>query len=226
MLQVTCYIESRRCIIKNQVDGKINFLKLVKIFKTIKTRRRYRTIVQRMAAAFIDGIIFFLISLILDKLVDKTDKPGFLRWTILYTVILTSYSVYMHGKYGQTLGKMASKVKVFSKDELNVIGYRRAFYRELIWLFITLLGMLYLMFQSPLSNAITTETMDKYGKFIFWVFMVSMVAEVTTMFLNSKRRSLHDLLASSVVVDVTKYRKWDIEYEDIMREANEQKPVE
>jgi uncharacterized RDD family membrane protein YckC len=46
------------------------------------------------------------------------------------------------------------------------------------------------------------------------------------MFLNSKRRSLHDLLAGSVDVDVTKNRKWDIEYEDIMREANEQKPVE
>jgi uncharacterized RDD family membrane protein YckC len=132
----------------------------------------------------------------------------------------------MHGKYGQTLGKMASTVKVFSLDEVNVIGYRRAFLRELIWLFTTFLGLLYLLFQPPLSNDISTETMDRYGYFVFWVSLVSTVIELTTMFLNSKRRSLHDLIAGSVVIDVTKYRKWDIEYEDMMREANEQNPVE
>jgi uncharacterized RDD family membrane protein YckC len=179
-----------------------------------------------VAAAFIDGIVFFPISLMLDSLIDKSNRMGFLIWTFFYSMTWLSYSIYMHGKYGQTLGKMASTVKVFWLDEVNVIGYRRAFYRELIWLITTFLGLLYLMFQSSLSNDITTENMAKYCNFVFWVSVVSTLAELTTMFLNSKRRSLHDLLAGSVVVDVTKYRKWDIEYEDIMREATEQKPVE
>lgn len=132
----------------------------------------------------------------------------------------------MHGKYGQTLGKMASTVKVFSLDEFNVIGYERAFYRELIWLVTTILGLFYVLILFPMADSISTEAMNKYDNFVFWVSLVSTVAELTTMFLNSKRRSIHDLIAGSVVVDITKYSKWDIEYEDMMREANEQKPME
>ena len=33
----------------------------------------------------------------------------------------------MHGKYGQTLAKMASNVKLYSLDETSMIGFRRAF---------------------------------------------------------------------------------------------------
>ncbi|NLT70559.1 MAG: RDD family protein [Verrucomicrobiaceae bacterium] len=36
------------------------------------------------------------------------------------------YSVVMHAHYGQTLGKMAAKVKVLPSSEAGVPGFRRA----------------------------------------------------------------------------------------------------
>jgi hypothetical protein len=35
----------------------------------------------------------------------------------------------------------------------------------------------------------------------------------------SKRRTLHDYLAGSVVLDITNYKKWEIEYDEMMRDA-------
>jgi uncharacterized RDD family membrane protein YckC len=178
-------------------------------------KRKYRTFVQRFASALIDGIIFLPISLLFDSLADTNHRLTFIFWSFLYNCIWLSYSVYMHGKYGQTFGKMASAVKVYSLDEKSIIGYRKAFMRDIIWISITFPGFVYLILGTTTGNNLKAA----YDDVTFYPTLASTILELVTMLLNSKRRALHDLIAGSVVLDITKYKKWDIEYEESMEET-------
>jgi uncharacterized RDD family membrane protein YckC len=178
-------------------------------------KRKYRTFVQRLASALLDGIIFLPVSLLFENLTDTGNKAEFILWLLLYDGIWLSYSVYMHGRYGQTLGKMASNVKLYSLDEISVIGYKRAFLREIIWAGISLIGMLYLVFTA------TGNPKSSYEEFTSYPILISVLLELITMFFNKKRRAIHDLIAGSVVLDITKYKKWDIEYEEPQEPATQ-----
>jgi uncharacterized RDD family membrane protein YckC len=174
--------------------------------------RRYKTIIQRLAALIIDGIIFLPVSFLEDHFTATSDKFGFLLWNLFFTGIWISYSVLMHGRYGQTLGKMASNVKVFSLDEKHLIGYKRAFYRESLRVTVISCGVLYLLITNPNSSGITDVSKSGYESFLLYGFCVVALAEFITVFSNSKRRAVHDFIAGSVVLDTTTYRKWDFEY--------------
>lgn len=180
-------------------------------------KRRYKTFVQRFASALIDGIIFLPISLLFGSLTDTNHRSTFIFWSFLYNCIWLAYPIYMHGKYGQTFGKMASAVKVYSTDEKSTIGYRKAFLREIIWVGITILGFMYLILGAAPDN----NPKDAYDDFVLYPTLISTILELATMFLNTKRRAIHDLIAGSVVLDITKYRKWDIEYEDSLEKSAE-----
>jgi uncharacterized RDD family membrane protein YckC len=105
---------------------------------------------------------------------------------------------------------MASQVRVFALDETHLITYKRAFLRELISTSITVLGWIYLVAAGAIDEPATV-----FGNFVFYPGLLSSVIEIITTLTNARRRSLHDLLAGSVVLDITVYRKWDFEYEEV-----------
>lgn len=167
-------------------------------------KRKYKTFVQRWAAGIVDGVVFLPFTFIVYHYADYDNKTDFYAWNFAYILLWLAYSTWLHGKYGQTLGKMASTIKVYALDERSMIGYTNAFLRELIWLVLSIAGLLY------------------YGSaFLFYLNWIVLAIELLTMSLNSKRRALHDYLAGSVVLDITRYKKWDIEYEEYIREQNE-----
>jgi uncharacterized RDD family membrane protein YckC len=112
----------------------------------------------------------------------------------------------MHGKYGQTVGKMATKVRVYDVGTEAPITYRQALLREgipavvsgpfLIYVFIGLMQgreSAYLLVQGKFSN---------YS--VLWWFaalpLLWFLVEIVTMLTNDKRRALHDLIAGTVVI--------------------------
>ena len=159
---------------------------------------RYRTFTQRCISAIIDSLVFLPLNLLVDPLKESAEPFAFAGWHLLEVVFTTAYFVYMHGRWGQTLGKMVMGVKVLPLDEKNTIGYKRAFLRECIWLSICLIGLTYMVIGSNSND----RGDDVFGEIVFFPAILTLTLELLTMLFNHKRRSIHDLLAGTVVVNL------------------------
>jgi uncharacterized RDD family membrane protein YckC len=117
------------------------------------------------------------------------------------------YTVVMHARYGQTVGKMVTKVRVVDFRTEGSISWQQAWLREGIpmalsfgfvgWqVFLILSGVL-----SPGAVASGEALANSKG---FWLLTALpglwFLAEVLTMLTNDKRRALHDFIAGTVVV--------------------------
>lgn len=180
----------------------------------MKRPRRYKTILPRIASSIIDGIVFIPVSIIESRFTDTTNKVNFIGFTLLFALIWISYRVFMHGRYGQTLGKMASHVKVFSEDEKEIVSYKNAFLREILGLCAVVFCLLYLAVSPGNGSYITGVEETNYTIILYWTYGLLSLLEIVVMIINPKRRALHDIIAGSVTLDVTPYKKWDIEYEE------------
>jgi uncharacterized RDD family membrane protein YckC len=97
---------------------------------------RYAGFWTRFVAKFVDGVVMRLVLLPLTFLsplmLKTTDPTKVLTYSVLSMtagfLVGMAYSVFMTGKYGATLGKMALKVKVVTAEG-RPITYGRAFGR-------------------------------------------------------------------------------------------------
>ncbi len=102
-------------------------------------------------------MVTFLISslAIFAKISGIIDYPFFRKgWVALFIILFyiclgPIYSIIMHGRYGQTLGKMAFGTKVV-KDNGEPITYFTAFIRQLGYLvnMITVIGWFWILFDA------------------------------------------------------------------------------
>ncbi len=106
---------------------------------------QYATTGSRILASIIDGVVIaiptFIISFIIGFItsavsVNSADTTlatmiSFITNLIVY-VLTQIYYVYFIGSKGQTVGKMAMKIKVVKEDDNSVPGYGSAFLREVI----------------------------------------------------------------------------------------------
>lgn len=166
-------------------------------------RLKYDTFMLRLVAALIDGLVFLPVALA-DMFVLRNlqllELPLFLLWLILTSFAYVGYEILMHGCYGQTLGKMAMRVKVMSLDE-TPLSMKQAAMRSLVPL--CLVGLAFLLRLRALFDpvgallsrgtllAVVLLSLANIGWFLL---------EAATMLANSKRRALHDFIAGSVVV--------------------------
>lgn len=162
-------------------------------------KTKYHTFWKRLAAGIIDGIIFIPLYYFADFITDNNLLRIFLRFVVF--VLSATYSILLHGKYGQTIGKKVLKIKVYSLDEQSIIGLKRAFYRDSIWVITEVAGLIYFLIISSHAT-MTTDTGSNYEDFVSTVSFLWFILELVTMFLNFKRRALHDYLAKSVVINL------------------------
>ena len=96
---------------------------------TEEESRRYRTGVRRAVALFVDAIVLLFIALLMGLIASSLNSSPFM--VVPYFIYPASwvYSVLMHGRYGQTVGKMVCGVKVLDISE-RPITMRQAFLRE------------------------------------------------------------------------------------------------
>jgi uncharacterized RDD family membrane protein YckC len=116
------------------------------------------------------------------------------------------YTVLMHAKYGQTVGKMVSKVRVVDYRTKGNISFLQACLREGIPAVLSF-GLLGYEVVAILAGRLSPEAiasgqldLDK----AFWLVTALpglwFLAEVLTMLTNDERRALHDFIAGTVVV--------------------------
>jgi uncharacterized RDD family membrane protein YckC len=131
--------------------------------------------------------------------------PAWLRgaWFVVSSFIGVAYIVIMHAAYGQTLGKMATGVKVLDKSGGKLSG-RQAFIRELVPM-VLILGEVIVGLPGALKGIDLAHPKAAEPTVGFqWLSSAAssgwFLAELLTMLTNDKRRAVHDFIAGSLVV--------------------------
>ena len=168
--------------------------------------QKYRTFWKRFCAGFVDGLVLLPVSLLTNWIwFHHGGIPNVLLACLhlATSVIYYAYNIYFLGKYGQTLGKMALKVKVLDVSEQQHVTYLQALKRDIVPLAVTVLLLPYELYQIIVGRfyPLHPGTMpDKTSMVLGFVFTGWFLLEVITMMFSSKRRALHDFIAGSVVV--------------------------
>jgi uncharacterized RDD family membrane protein YckC len=107
----------------------------------------------------------------------------------------------MHALYGQTLGKMATKVKVLAATETSVPGFRRSLLRDSVYIVMMITSLVWFIV-ILLQDGFTAAYWESNVSFVIGLFSVGwFFLELVTMLLNRRRRALHDYIGGTVVVN-------------------------
>ena len=163
---------------------------------------QYRTFWPRFWAGWIDALVFLPLWPV-DSWINTATKTSPILaagWFIISTLLFDIYSVAMHARYGQTLGKMVTGVKVLDLTG-GKLSFRQALLRDSVPIILSVLAIVdglpsVLVGLDPYHNGQFTWLLllQLWGSFIWFA------AELITMLFSSKRRAIHDFLAHSVVV--------------------------
>ena len=160
---------------------------------------RYQTFWRRLVAGIVDGFIVLPLGFI-ENFVYGIGLPKFFLpvWLLISQLAFPAYIVFMHARYGQTLGKMFTGVIVYSNDGEGPISMRQSVIRESPFIVVTVIGWL------AMSTAMVVPG-STGGSIIFLSALSNMAMlwfalEIVTMLFNDKRRAIHDFIAGTVVV--------------------------
>jgi uncharacterized RDD family membrane protein YckC len=166
---------------------------------------KYRTFWRRFCAAWIDALILSPLIFLNDLIWGYHSHLStflLLLWYAIYCVVFPAYDIILHGKYGQTVGKMVMKVKVLDITE-SPLSMFKAFKREIIPLCFILVGFI-LDAPKVLSGVSIMNPNNFQYDVAFYFTMAStfgwFIVEMITMLFSRKRRALHDFIAGSVVI--------------------------
>ncbi|HLX90029.1 MAG TPA: RDD family protein [Puia sp.] len=155
-------------------------------------RYRYETFGSRFLAAIIDGLLLRLVSQYLISTL-KLDYDNDTFALVIRVALFYSYSILLHYRFGQTLGKKIAKVIVVSNsDESQLINLWNAFKRDSVGIFFSGLALLAKVYD--IHNSFTVALIGYSISAWMW-------AELITLFFNNKMRAIHDFLGNSVVID-------------------------
>ena len=164
---------------------------------------RYRTGIARLIAVIIDGVIIFavnwaakfvLVMLGMGSIAAVWDNIGGID------LLFVAYSVFLHGKYGKTLGKHIAGVRVVDVENEQKINFQTAAMRDIVPIVGLALGMgISILSVAAPSFVIPTAILYLLLPFLFAFFLWPLL-ELVTMLLNEKRRAIHDYIAGTVVV--------------------------
>ncbi len=171
---------------------------------------RYRTFGPRFWAGDVDSAVLWPVTTLICFLASReAPLPVSLFIWFISSFYYLAYSITLHAKYGQTVGKMACKVRVVDFKTEENISWRQALLRDSVPLFITIVicaQELFLLCSGKLRAADLNNTPDPhqalgtYYQFIFLTLFLWFCAELVTMLTNKKRRAIHDFIAGTVVV--------------------------
>lgn len=179
---------------------------------------KYKTFWRRFFAGILDGIIISIPLTIIDFIFfydtmgeersvtkylfsdDRIIDSASLTLTILHSLILIAYSVYFTGLHGGTLGKKALGITVLSgEDETSYIGIKRAIIRDLPYIVIEVIGILFIVISLQGIDGVVDQD-NPILRILNNLAAIWLLAELITMLGNERRRAIHDILANSVVV--------------------------
>jgi uncharacterized RDD family membrane protein YckC len=169
----------------------------------------FATAWRRFWAGFIDGFVLEPLIWLNGWIWSAFHTPLLLvPWCVFFATSGVAYSVLLHWRWGQTLGKRVTGVRVHSLPE-GPLSLRQAAMRDIYPLIASIVGVLVALpdvahGKSPFPDTsagfadLSTFQLVMFGSMWVWSIL-----EVTTMLFNSKRRALHDFIAGTVVMRVS-----------------------
>jgi len=168
---------------------------------------RYSTFGPRFWTGSVDSCVLWPIGFITEALLFQ-DIPRTLAAVVMAVQSLgwLVYTVVMHVRYGQTVGKMVTAVKVVDLRTEGGLSWSQAWIREGLPVFLSLgvLGYeIHLVLSGHVSarevaaGALVTSRTEKLFAILPGLWFL---AEVLTMLTNQRRRALHDFIAGTIVI--------------------------
>jgi uncharacterized RDD family membrane protein YckC len=163
---------------------------------------KYHTFWPRLWAGIVDGLVFMPITL-LDGYLSAPERgaPVLVAWGVLTYTAYWLYSVLLHARFGQTIGKMVTGVRVLDVSEARIPTLRQAFIRDIGYISLNTLSLAYLIFLVVSGQYVSgAEGTTLPGQILTWASFGWFLIELISMATNDKRRALHDFIAGTVVV--------------------------
>ena len=167
---------------------------------------------RRTGALIIDFLVFAPITALYWILFQLSPGVAIVS-VVVFGALPFVYHVLFHARWGQTLGKMATKVRVIATNG-EPIGLKRALLRSLVDI------VLWLAFASSMAVTLASwgstpwrllgwadrfrliNDRNPFYTTYEWASQAWMWSEVVVLLLNRRRRALHDFIAGTVVVKV------------------------
>lgn len=188
---------------------------------------KYRNLWRRGGALLVDALLFLPLLCFSSWLYSSV--PDILLWQSLGRIlswVSVVYSVLMHGFKGQTVGKMALKVKVYDLSG-QPLSMRQAILRDIVEIIFNLIATGWLVATLVSSSAPLTAEATGSAPLQDWLPLINslgyawLILDPLVALLNNKRRAIHDFIAGSVVIrEAAKGRK-----ESKPRERKKSKPT-
>ena len=169
---------------------------------SVAFENRYRTFWPRFWAGWVDLLVLWPFSESLEY-IQRLDIPIWLFAAVLWAQTAGSwiYTVCLHSLYGQTLGKMVTRVRIFDARTNDAISFRHALLRDSIPIIILIPIVVYVTYDLvTMSNELPHHEKSPGAIWTFLVLFTWWAAEIVTMLTNDKRRAIHDFIAGTVVV--------------------------
>src|SRR4051794_7265852 len=164
--------------------------------------KTYRTFWRRLGALYVDTLLLLPIAVVLFAVGSQMTAPASLFVLhLIGSLYGVGYSVFFHARFGQTLGKMLTHIRVVDLST-NAIGLQQAIWRDgpSILLSIATAGL----GADAIANGHNPFNMwDPAAALPPWLVIANLLwilAEFVTMLTNNRRRAIHDWIAGTLVV--------------------------
>lgn len=173
---------------------------------------RYAGFWPRLAAILIDSVVLAPLIAVSYWTATAASRTTALLVEVPLALAFAFYNIFFVGRWGQTIGKMALKIRVVRLDGANA-GFTRAFYRHAIDLafsvvtsVLTIYALLsvtdveYSMLSLDNRLGLVENRTGAWLAVLNWLSFAWVASELVVLLLNEKRRALHDYIAGTVVV--------------------------
>ena len=160
---------------------------------------KYSTFWPRFWAPTIDELVLWpfltLLPVVIISMIHLDEVSSYIMLMSLPPMYYL-YSIYFHSKYGATIGKMKTKVRVVDAGTEREITFKQALFRDIVPL-----ALVFILFVFSFGvNSIESPNDLEHLSYIPAAMGIWFLAEILTMLTNNKRRALHDFIAGTVVV--------------------------
>lgn len=152
---------------------------------------------KRLGAGLVDSFVLIPIGLISIALVSISIWSAIVV-TVVSNIFFAAYAIFFHYRYGATLGKMVTDIKVTLPDG-SPIGIKEAFLRSSVELGLSIMTMFAELSEMRNADAEQHLSSSWHGT-VDTIYLIWFWSEVIVLLFNERKRAIHDFIAGTVVV--------------------------
>ncbi|MEQ1641985.1 MAG: RDD family protein [Pyrinomonadaceae bacterium] len=162
---------------------------------------RYQTFGKRFIASIVDTLVFSPLIIFYFWIgAEGTYGAVYIVSSIVGSLIGLSYNVLMHWAYGQTLGKMAVKVKVVDSLTERPISLSQALLRDIVNIASEAIRFAMFGYLLFLGLSMVSEPFASLDLYASLLFLAWYIVNTVVCLKHPKNRAIHDMIATTVVV--------------------------